>query len=88
MRSQRPIPDDPAPQKTKAEPQANANGTAFVHKGPAGKLQALPQLADSLLRNRTAELHRLMRNFFTARPQSNRGQDGRNHDSALHVFIS
>ena len=46
------------------------------------------RLANSLLRNRTAELHGLMRNFFAARPQSNRGQNSRNYDSALHVFIS
>jgi hypothetical protein len=56
---------------------------------PAASRRCRPDaLASSLLSNRAAELHRLMRNFLAASAESDSSDDGDENDSALHGYIS
>jgi len=70
----------------KKREKAGPAAAAFSSLAAADACSRLSRLASDLNRwRRTAELHRLIGNLFTASPQNNRGNKSRKNDSALHV---
>lgn len=77
------------PKKTKAAPRQMPVTRPLSIKS-ASNCRNDAGLASDFLSHRQirTELHRPVRNFLAARPQSNRGENSRNNDSALHCLIS